>query len=336
MVVTALKTFAELFERAPIGVAILDATGTIQIANEHLGQMLGVEDLVGHKLSAWIAEEDTVGFHHLRRRAFDAKKSLEIHLRVRAANDELLPVRLHLVPVAPGQGVLLIDEAGGEPTHTRERELRREFVHALMRAQDHERRHLARELHDEVGQSLAALDLGLTRLGQSKKASDVQNQVEALSDIVRRLGEEVRRVARGLYPAALDDLGLGPALELLAEENSVALGVPVSIELDDLDGLPGDVALVVYRVVQEALANALRHATPGRVQLSVKREDERLKIEVDDDGRGFSPHQTQGRGLGLRGMRERIEELHGSFAVTSRPGDGTLVTASIPCPEVKP
>lgn len=193
-----------------------------------------------------------------------------------------------------------------------------------------------RELHDEVGQSLAALDLGLTRLGQSKKASDVQNQVEALSDIVRRLGEEVRRVARGLYPAALDDLGLGPALELLAEENSVALGVPVSIELDDLDGLPGDVALVVYRVVQEALANALRHATPGRVQLSVKREDERLKIEVDDDGRGFSPHQTQGRGLGLRGMRERIEELHGSFAVTSRPGDGTLVTASIPCPEVKP
>jgi signal transduction histidine kinase len=214
-------------------------------------------------------------------------------------------------------------------------EARRELKHLsarLLETQEQERRLISRELHDEVGQSLSALLVGLSNLW----ASVSDSCGGALKDdfvAIRRLAEDsvnvVRNMALLLRPSMLDDLGLVPALQWQAREVSRRTGIRVSVIAEQVsDELPESHKTCVYRLVQEALHNCSRHAQPQSVFIRVRQETNCLRISVQDDGKGFRVGEE--RGLGLVGMEERVATLKGLFKVDSQPGRGTLLSAVLP------
>jgi signal transduction histidine kinase len=203
----------------------------------------------------------------------------------------------------------------------------------LVRAQENERRSLARELHDEVGQSLSAI---LMEAEGAECAEDLAQAREHLGSI-RRLAEktvgEVRDLALLLRPSMLDDLGLVPALNWHAREMTKRTGLNVLIRTEGADGdLPEEHKTCIYRFVQEAVNNSARHANARTVEVVVRRELDRVISTVQDDGAGFDTRYV--RGLGLLGMEERIRRLGGRLTIDSHPGRGTRVAAELPLVEL--
>ena len=202
----------------------------------------------------------------------------------------------------------------------------------LVEAQEEERRSIARELHDEVGQSLTGVLVEMANLStliRGKNLDAVDEKAGEVKKLVESSIGVVRNMALLLRPSMLDDLGLIPALEWQAREVSRRNGVWVKVETDGAaEQLPEEYKTSVYRIVQEALHNAVRHAEAHKVQVTVKREDGRLRVGVEDDGKGFDAART--KGMGLLGIEERVSRLGGQFAVESQPGHGTALRVSLP------
>jgi two-component system, NarL family, sensor histidine kinase UhpB len=196
---------------------------------------------------------------------------------------------------------------------------------AVLQAQESERARVARDLHDEANQALTGV---LLRLQATAEQAPPALRAELLEtqQLATRAMEELLRLARELRPAALDDLGLEPALRTLVTEFGRRAGLHAELSADPtaLEALDEDAQLVVYRVVQEGLSNVARHAGASRVYVSAVREDGAVVVRVDDDGRGFD-ERTVPPGLGLTGMRERAVLAGGAVRVRSVPGEGTLV-----------
>jgi len=215
-------------------------------------------------------------------------------------------------------------------------EERRRSGQLAMRAQEEERRRLARDLHDEVNQALTAILLRLEALAQDSPPARVE-EVSELKRLVNQAMDELLNLARQLRPSALDDHGLMPAVETQLKRFSARTGVEVSISTDgDPDSLPEDVQTAVYRILQEALANVGRHAGATAVAVELEVAEERLELRVRDDGEGFDPGSLSrrdgdgpGSGLGLSGMAERARLAGGELDVRSAPGGGTTVTLRI-------
>ncbi len=202
----------------------------------------------------------------------------------------------------------------------------------LLQAQETERRALARELHDEVGQSLSAVLVELRNLSVGQAFhSDEQSRrhVETIKGLVENAVRVVRNMSLLLRPSMLDDLGLIPALKWQARESSkrTSMDVTVMAELDS-DNLPDDYKTCVYRVVQEALHNCERHAQASTVRIKVQQEYGRLILTIQDDGLGFEAHQI--KGLGLLGIQERAARLGGVCTIQSKPGSGTTLSLKLP------
>jgi two-component system, NarL family, sensor histidine kinase UhpB len=203
-----------------------------------------------------------------------------------------------------------------------------------MRAQEEERRRLARDLHDEVNQALTAILLRLEALAQDSPAARV-DEVNELKRLVNQAMDELLNLARQLRPSALDDHGLMPAVETQLKRFSARTGVEVTLSTEgDPDSLPEDVQTAVYRVLQEALANVGRHAGATAVAVDIQADGERLELRVRDDGEGFDPAAmprggAAADGLGLSGMAERARLAGGELDVRSAPGGGTTVTLRI-------
>jgi two-component system sensor histidine kinase UhpB len=206
-----------------------------------------------------------------------------------------------------------------------------------MRAQEEERRRLARDLHDEVNQALTAILLRLEALAQDSPEARV-DELNELKRLVNQAMEELLNLARQLRPSALDDHGLMPAVETQLKRFSARTGVEVTLNVDgDPDSLPEDVQTAVYRIIQEALANVGRHAGATAVAVDVDTKGERLELRIRDDGEGFDPAAMArggtgdgpGAGLGLSGMVERARLAGGELDVRSAPGGGTTVTLRI-------
>lgn len=214
-----------------------------------------------------------------------------------------------------------------------ERDRLRALSLGMLRAREEEARRIARELHDEATQLLASVHLGLHRLGQDVPP-DRQTQIEAIRASLDEAEARLRQVARELRPPILDDLGLGPAIEVLAESAAFRSSVRVEVDAALGERLPGLVETALYRVVQEALSNAARHAGTTRVIVTVKTAGDVVRCTIRDDGTGFDVETalaTPGdRGLGLIGMRERVEALGGSLELVSSPGHGTEVRVDVP------
>jgi len=204
----------------------------------------------------------------------------------------------------------------------------------LLSAQESERRRIARELHDEVGQVLSAIVLGL---GNLRSALGGGNSVEALrqlqlvEDMTQRNVSVVRNISLMLRPTMLDDLGLIPALKWLAREVSRTSSMTVEVAAESFaDDIPEEHRTCVYRVAQEALRNAVRHSGALQTRICVQEEGRCLNLSIRDDGKGFAPSLETG--LGILGMKERVLSLSGTMKLDSTPGNGTLITFSLPLP----
>jgi signal transduction histidine kinase len=203
----------------------------------------------------------------------------------------------------------------------------------LVDAQEEERRSISRELHDEVGQSLGALLVDLGRLASNLPAdsSEIRERLDRMKSLTERTVGTVRDIALLLRPSMLDDLGLVAALEWQGREVSRRSEMEVAVESANVsDDLPDEYKICVYRLVQEALNNAVRHSKARNAKVRVSGGAAGIEIEVSDDGRGFDPQRT--RGLGILGMEERVKRLGGSLTVQSTPGQGTVVKAELPLP----
>jgi two-component system, NarL family, sensor histidine kinase UhpB len=206
---------------------------------------------------------------------------------------------------------------------------RRTSMHRVLAAQEAERRRIAQELHDQIGQNLTAVILELKRVRSRIDAGDSEALADA-QELARESLEEVRRISYELRPAALDDLGLASALAALCSgiERRTGIGVPLAAE-EGLPPLDPQVELAVYRVAQEALTNAVRHANCSTVRVSLERAGAAVVLRVADDGVGMDGSFPGG---GLRGMRERAVSVGATLETRSSAGRGVQVSMRIPVP----
>lgn len=205
----------------------------------------------------------------------------------------------------------------------------------LVRARDEERARLARELHDDLGQSLAAIKLELDLLARDAEASaacELAPRLRGLSSSVLEVGAAVRGLSHTLHPAMLQQVGLAAAIAALCERTTMLSEVDASFELGSVPAqLDPDVARCLYRVAQEALGNVTRHSRARTATVTLGRVGEHLVLTVRDDGVGMPPERpANAPSLGLLGMRERMGLVSGALAVASAPGAGTCVTAEVP------
>ena len=205
---------------------------------------------------------------------------------------------------------------------------RRRAGSAALRAQEEERARVARDLHDEVNQSLTGLLLRLEAV-REEAPPELARELDETKGLANQAMRELLSLARQLRPTALDDLGLVAAIT--GQVKQVARpGLEAELNTEgDLADLAGDVQLVVYRVAQEALTNAARHSGAERIEATLRRTGNCVELEIADDGRGFAFEQSE-RGLGIGGMRERALLIGAELTIESRPGAGTTVRLTVP------
>ena len=218
---------------------------------------------------------------------------------------------------------------------TADRQRMRQLAAQVISAGDEERAHIARELHDSTAQALSALEFMLSASLRDAAAAPVHDRMRLMHEIVAEALVEVRTLSHDVHPRVLDDLGLAPAVEYLARRTREATGVGVHVTSDVRVPVPPAVASVVYRVAQEAVRNATRHAGPRDVHLTLAASAREVELTVTDDGAGFdlAGASADRRGMGLFVMRERVALVGGALAIDSQPGRGTRVHAAIPLAE---
>jgi signal transduction histidine kinase len=237
---------------------------------------------------------------------------------------------------------VLVEDGGlrGHPALPSSPEELREFSELLVSVQENERRRIALDLHDGLGQTLSLIKLSIehsARLLVGGATAEAETALQQLLPRVREALAEVRRVSSELRPPILDDLGLLPTISWLVREfSSVTLDVQVEASLTVAEHeVPSHLHITIFRIVQEAFHNVAKHSNARNVRVRLDRADAMLHLWVEDDGRGFDPltvrREAQGRGLGLLSMRERTSLTGGTYRLNSARGQGTSIRASWPC-----
>ena len=336
------EEFDALFESDPNGVLVLDSDGHIVLANSRAERKFGYArgELIGKparvlcpkhihgQAAGWLTlmglPSEVVG---------ERKNGSEFPIEVAANNVRTRSGNFVIMIVsditARKRAAQELDRALGERD-----ELRRK----LMQAQEAERLRLAHELHDQTGQSLAAVMLDLKSL-ESQASETGRARLRGLRVQLEAMGKALHRVAHELRPATIDELGLASALSNYLADWSVQFGIEADFHCRDkhVDELPDDVRTTLYRVVQEALTNIAKHA-PDATSVSVvlDRSDTTLQLTIEDDGHGFDASavrdaaRKKGAGLGHAGMRERLALIGGELEIESSVGLGTTVYARVP------
>lgn len=334
--------YQEAFEFAPDGQMVTDGLGLIREANHTAAALLrcSKEFLAGKPLGLFVAAGYRPRFYECLSRLYRGVASESFETRLARAGEEPreVVVSAHVLEGGPGtdpRGTRVFRWLVRDVTARKRAEAARtELLQRLVTVQEEERRRVARELHDSVGQLLTALRLAVRAARDS--APLPPPTTERMADIERvtdELGRAVHDLAVRLRPTALDDLGLHLALAQHLADWSARTGVEVDYQPAGIEAvrLPADVETAVYRVVQEALTNVARHARARRVSVTVGRHDDHATAAVEDDGVGFDPDAAPKAGrLGLIGMRERVTLAGGALDVESSPGGGTTVIARFP------
>jgi len=212
----------------------------------------------------------------------------------------------------------------------------RDLSGRLMESQDVERRHIARELHDSAGQTLAALGMSLAQLTEKANGNPaLTKSVSSAEELVQHLSKEIRTTSYLLHPPMLDETGIQSALSWYVQGLEERSGLKIGLRIPDNFGrVPSEMELLIFRVVQECLTNIHRHSGSKTAQIEIAREGENVHVAVQDQGAGMSPQrlaeiQSHGTGVGIRGMRERVRQFHGDLVIESN-GSGTRIYASVP------
>ena len=329
--------YQQLVEFAPDTHIRTDRLGVILETNRSASSLLGCpkEFLVGKPLGLFIASGIRARFYQSLMRLSSGIESDEFETRIGRGN-RLRDAYLRAMVDGPAFRWILRDVTDQRLAET----ARDELLGRLVSMQEDERRRVARELHDSVGQLLTALLLGLRAVRDSGPLPDAaRDQLAHVQSVAEQLGRATHDLAVGLRPTALDDIGLHAALRNQLEEWSALTRIAVHFECvgADTDRFPLDIETTLYRVVQEALTNVARHAMARRVGVVIERSGGRAIAVVEDDGQGFDPDAIAGsKSLGLLGMRERLALVRGSLEIETGLEKGTTLIARIPLPVASP
>ncbi len=204
----------------------------------------------------------------------------------------------------------------------------------LINAQEMERRRLASELHDDFSQRVALLALGLENASEALPDSSEtsKRQLNELFDSASELGADLHTVSHRLHPSALESLGLAPGVDALCKEFSSRQDIQVDFSSENIPHVvPPNVALCLFRIVQEGLQNLRKHSGASQAQVSLRKDGDRLRLSVCDEGKGFDTKEMRNKvGLGIPSMGERVRLLGGQFEIHSKPGEGTQIEAWVP------
>jgi len=332
-----------LFDQMNEGAVTLTRNGVIAYCNRRFGDIvrMPLARVIGAPLRRFVPPAEQPAFDALVEAGHQENRRGDTTFR--AEGGALVPVSVSFAPLQL-EGSADVIGVIGVVTDISEREraeeLRNRLIQQAVTAQEEERRRIARELHDEAGQSLTALLVGLRTIEESRTVAEAAELAQRLRGIAAQTLDEVGRLSRGLHPGILDDLGLPTAVTRHLREFAQLHGLAVDVRIEGLDGeiLPPLVQTTVYRVLQEALTNVARHAGARSVSVRLVRDETTVELRVQDDGAGFDPaagaEATAGdrgdRHLGLQVMRERAALLGGSVEVESRAGAGTTITAHFP------
>lgn len=332
-----------LFDHSPDGILLVDGAGVIQRANPEAERLFGFGEggLVGVSVDELIPEEYR-GVHETHRARFSANPSsrpmgVGMELQARRRDGVTFPVEISLAPMQTDEGRWALATVRDVTLRKR----LRDFGAGALRATEDERARIARELHDDTAQRLAAVLVRLRLLERAIDDHEVLDRLDEIRGALHDTCEGVRRIARGLRPPELEDAGLESALLSTARRLRDGRDLEVTLDVAPVDQfLTPDGKLVLYRIVQEALNNVARHADSARAEVRVRLSEGVIHCEVCDEGRGFVPRHVDadGRGMGIIGMQERAAMLGGDVIVRSQPGSGTCVLVRIPVefePEVR-
>ena len=335
------RSYRELFEVAPDAIWVHDLKGNIIKANKAAEKLTGLsaEELAEGNVKTLLSEEGLRLAKEVRRRLVkgEAVQPYEQHLIRKDGTEATL--RLTTSPIfSNGQLIAFQNIARDITEEKRMQENLRYYLQEIARAQEEERRRIARELHDSTAQTLIALLHQLENLLGDKAKLPVREAkalwgfYEQIRDVLR----EVRRFSRDLRPSILDDLGLLPALEWVTGELKKEYGVETALEVvGDVRRFSQEAELILFRIVQEALRNVAKHAQASKAEVKIEFEKQKTRVTISDDGIGFElpeslgdlPHTGK---LGLAGMQERVQLLGGNLKLKSKPGKGTTVIATAP------
>jgi signal transduction histidine kinase len=346
------RRMQELVEARIVLIALPDGEGALAVA-----AAAGGDDLVGMRLEAGSTKIGRVLERGSSERVDEVVDDPEVDQRVARELGITSAIYLPLAVRGKPLGVVAVHDRQRPDRHFDEDDVRlaeslvaraaiavdlservsRESLRRVVEAQELERARLARELHDETGQALTSILLGLRHLDDVIVTDDAREATAALRDLVVTTLQDVRRLAVELRPSALDDFGLVPAVERLAGTLAEQSELVVDLEarLGD-QRLPPEAETALYRIVQEALTNVVKHASATRVSITLVRKEGFAVVVVEDDGRGFEPGKTRAGSLGFVGMRERVELVGGRLTVESAPDVGTTIAAEVPLTRTPP
>jgi signal transduction histidine kinase len=268
-------------------------------------------------------------------RGLGARTGLWVPLVVRSATIGLIAVhdKLGLDPRFTDNDVRLAETFASRAAVAVDlsQRIARDALRRIVDAQELERRRLARELHDETGQALSSILLGLKALEEKVEGDGARRAVSDVRELVVATLRDVRRLAVELRPKVLDDFGLVPALERLTEGFGAQTGIGIRFESGlAAERLPAEVETALYRIVQESLTNIVKHSRARNVSVVLIRKPGAVAAVIEDDGQGFDPASVRDGGFGLEGMRERVGLLDGRFQVESAKGSGSTLVAEVP------
>jgi len=334
-------TLRLVLESAPSALIMVDAQGIITFANTEVERLFGYsrEELVGSPIDRLVPERYR-GQHPGQRAEFFVNPSK----RAMGAGRDLyglhkdgsqIPVEIGLTPIQTPEGLHVLAALIDITERLRAQEALRSLPKQLLDAQEAERRRIARELHDEVGQALTASQIRLRDLEAQLRGTPGAEHAAEISGMVTTLLQQVRQLSLDLRPTVLDDLGLVPAIRWFMRERvpqgriQVGLDAPLTIPR-----MPASLETAMFRVFQSAVTNVLRHAEARTVRVSLGFDAPRVTLEVQDDGKGFDldlarQRARQGGSLGLLGMEEWIRLSGGEIVIESAPGRGTMVRAVV-------
>jgi PAS domain S-box-containing protein len=323
-----------LLDQMYAGAVTLTPNGVIVYCNERFADIVRtpLQSVIGSALSRFVPPAGQSRLAALLEPANGTRVKGE--LAFRAGDGTSVPVSVTFAPLRLAGSVDISGVIGVVVDDTERRqqeELRTRLIEQVITAQDQERGRIARELHDETGQSLTALLVGLRTIEEARSMAEAVELAQQLRETAARTLHDVGRLARGLHPSVLDDLGLAVAVTRHVQEFARLHAIAEDMRIEGLDAEPllPLVQNTVYRLLQEALTNIARHANARRVSVRLVRDDTAVELSVRDDGVGFEPRANH-RGLGLQGMRERAALLGGAVQLESAPGKGTLITARFP------
>ena len=322
--------YSTLVQRMQQGAAMLNSNGEIIYCNDSLAALLGIssEALIGVCVRDLAHADDKDAAHSLLQTL--GMHSAEGEVRLRKIDGSVLPTRLSLSPLSRDGAIfgVLVSDLTTEKSNA-------ELVARIQHLQDEERRNLARELHDSVGQLLAGISMNLGTL-QNSAANLSPSHSKLLDDsaaMVAEVSKEIRTISHLLHPPLLGVAGLCSAIRWYVDGFSERSHIKVELDIpDDIGPLSSEVEIALFRVVQECLTNVYRHSGSDSCSIKLQREQQWLQLEIHDAGKGMPSQVKASSGVGIRGMKERVRHLGGTLEVTSSVG-GTIVVARVPLNE---